>query len=292
VFRRIIVAYDGSDRAQDALALALRLRDPDDGELTLACAISERPWRPGRARQVSVAVSDETALMLAAARAKVPAGIRVSLRVPVASSPARALTELAEDEQADLIVVGSSRRSPAGHIWLERTAGRLLESHPPAPCAVAVAPADLRATEGFHHIGIAYDGSLEAASALAAAYTLAVRTCAAVTLMYALAGVSQADERGELRAQEMLDEAADAAPAGVNPRTLLLHGAAGKAIADACDGIVDLLVTGSRGYGAVQRALMGSVAEALLEGAAHPVLVLPRTAAGRISEHAHVGAEA
>ena len=118
MFRRIIVAYDGSDRAQDALALALRLRDPEGG-----------------------AVSDETALMLAAARAK-------------------------------------------------------------------------------------------------------------------------------------------------------LHGGAGKAIADACDGIVDLLVTGSRGYGPVQRALMGSVAEALLEGAAHPVLVLPRTAAGRISEHAHAGAEA
>ena len=173
MFRRIIVAYDGSDRAQDALALALRLRDPEGG-----------------------AVSDETALMLAAARAKVPAGIRVSLRVPVASSPARAVTEA--DERDAL--------------------------------------------------------------------------------------------RGQLRAQEMLDEAADAAPTGVNPRTLLLHGAAGKAIADACDGIVDLLVTGSRGYGAVQRALMGSVAEALLEGAAHPVLVLPRTAAGRISEHA--GAEA
>ena len=127
MFRRIIVAYDGSDRAQDALALALRLRDPDEGELTLACAISERPWLPGRPRSVSEAVSDETELMLAAGRRNVPAAIRVSLRVPVASSPARALTELAEDEQADLIIVGSSRRSPAGHVWLERTAGRLLQ---------------------------------------------------------------------------------------------------------------------------------------------------------------------
>jgi nucleotide-binding universal stress UspA family protein len=39
---------------------------------------------------------------------------------------------------------------------------------------------------------------------------------------------------------------------------------------------VDLLVCGSRGYGPIQRALMGSVAEELMEGALHPVLVFPR----------------
>ena len=43
-----------------------------------------------------------------------------------------------------------------------------------------------------------------------------------------------------------------------------------------CDGAVDLLVTGSRGY-APRRALIGSVSEASMEGAAHPVLVLPRS---------------
>jgi nucleotide-binding universal stress UspA family protein len=298
VFRRIIVAYDGSDRAQDALALALRLRDPDNGELTLACAVVERAWR-----HTAETVSDEIALMLAGARAKVPAGIRVKLRVPAASSPARALTELAEAEHADLLVVGSSRRSSPGQIWLERTAGRLLQG---APCAVAVAPANVRETETFHHIGIAYDGSAEATTALTAGYALAARTGAAVTLFYALTDVPAvgaamvgADPEHEalrerLHAQEMLDEAAMAAPTGVNPRTVLLHGIPGKVIANACEGIVDLLVTGSRGYGPLQRALMGSVAEALMEGATHPVLVLPRAANGALPDHddAQVGAEA
>ena len=37
-------------------------------------------------------------------------------------------------------------------------------------------------------------------------------------------------------------------PPGVNPRTLLLRGHPGRVIADACNGLVDLLVTGSR-YG-------------------------------------------
>jgi nucleotide-binding universal stress UspA family protein len=298
VFRRIIVAFDGSERAQDALALALRLRDPEDGRITLACAVVDRPWR-----HAATPVTDEIAVMLAAARARIPIGIHVSLRVPAAGSPARALTELAEDEDADLLVVGSSRRSATGQIWLERTAGRLLQG---APCAVAVAPADLRERGTFHHIGIAYDGSPEATTALAAGYALAARTGAAVTLVYALTDVPAvgaamvgADPEHEalrerLHAQEMLDDAANAAPAGVNPRTVLLHGIPGKVITNACEGIVDLLVTGSRGYGPVQRALMGSVAEALMEGATHPVLVLPRdtTSAGTEREHVHVGAEA
>jgi nucleotide-binding universal stress UspA family protein len=268
MFRRIVVAFDGSERAEDALALALRMR-AEDGIITLACAVTERHWHR--------AEPDAVALTLAAGRAKIPAGIHVRLRAPVASSPARALTELAEDEHADLVVVGSSRRSASGRIWLERTAGRLLQG---APCAVAVPPAGLRDAERFHHVAIAYDGSPEARGALAAGYAIAAGTGAAVTLMYALPEMptdfADAALRERLHAHEVLDEAADAAPPGVNPRTLLLHGHPGRVIAGACDGVVDLLVTGSRGYGPVQRALMGSVAEALMDGAAHPVLVVPR----------------
>jgi nucleotide-binding universal stress UspA family protein len=268
MFRQIVVAFDGSERAQDALALALRLRDRD-GAITLACTVTERPWhRPE---------PDAVALTLAAGRAQVPPGIHVKLQAPVASSPARGLTELAETEHADLVVVGSSRRSVSGRIWLERTAGRLLQG---APCAVAVPPAGLRERDGFRHIAIAYDGSAEARSALAAGYEIAAATGAAVSLMYALPQMPPDMERvaltERLRAHELLDEAADSAPAGVNPLTVLLHGVPGRVISDACDGVVDLLVTGSRSYGPVQRALMGSVAEDLMDGASQPVLVVPR----------------
>jgi nucleotide-binding universal stress UspA family protein len=272
VFRRVIVAYDGSDRAQDALALALRLRDPDDGELTLACAVVERPWR-----HTEATVSDEIALMLAGARAKVPAGIRVKLRVPAAGSPARALTELAEHEHAELLVVGSSRRSAAHQIWLERTAGRLLQG---APCAVAVAPPGLRESGSFRHVGVAYDGSAEAAKALSIGFAIAQRDGSAVTLYTALDNLldrpEEATRKLRRELQERLDRAADSAPDGVNPGTVLLHGATGEVIAEACDGVVDLLVVGSRGYGPIQRALLGSVSEELIARARHPVLVIPR----------------
>src|SRR6185369_16427788 len=43
-------------------------------------------------------------------------------------------------------------------------------------------------------------------------------------------------------ADELLNDAAETAPEGVNPRTLALHGGAGEQIAAASEGIVDLLV--------------------------------------------------
>jgi nucleotide-binding universal stress UspA family protein len=276
-FRRVITAFDGSPPAEDALALALRLLEPDDGTLTLACVVSGRRWHLGaHVHRPDAVVPDEIAFMLADARDRaVPPGIRVRQRAPVAPSPARGLTELAEQEGADLVVIGSSRHADAGSVRLERTAGRLLEG---APCAVAVAPGGLRETEAFHHIGVAYDGSPESEAALQAGYDIAARSGAAVTLFYALPEPDAHASR--LEAQEQLDAAADDAPAGINPRTVLLYGSPGKVIRDACDGVVDLLVTGSRGYGPMQRALLGSVSEALTEGASHPVLVVPRIGGG------------
>jgi nucleotide-binding universal stress UspA family protein len=284
-FERIVVAYDGSERSLDALALAQRLREPASGTMTLACVPApQHGWHVRRRDRGTPADEGAVEAMLADARHAMPAGIRVQTRSVAATSPARGLTELAESEGADLVVVGSSTRSADGRIELERTAGRLLSG---APCAVAVAPAGLRDTDAFRHVGIAFDGTPEARAALAAGYAIAARDHAAVTVFRglvrptsagAMAGaVGEEAQRIERRhAEEDLDAAAESAPPGVNPRTVLLAGEPGPAIARAADGIVDLLVCGSRSYGPVQRALVGSVSSALLERATHPVLVLPR----------------
>ncbi len=275
-FHRVIVAFDGSHESEAALALALRLRDPIDGVLTLACVVTGQRWHVGpHIRRTDAPVPEEIAFMFADARATmIPPGVHVRQRAPVAPSPARGLTELAERDDADLIVVGSSRHGEASCIRLERTAGRLLQG---APCAVAIAPGESGGTEDFRHVGIAFDGSPEARAALDAGYEIAARCGAAVTLLWALPVHGDPVRReARLQADEALDAAAEAAPTGVNPRTLLLHGEPGDVIRRACDGIVDLLVTGSRGYGPMHRALLGSVSETLTEGSPHPVLVLPR----------------
>jgi nucleotide-binding universal stress UspA family protein len=136
-------------------------------------------------------------------------------------------------------------------------------------------------------VAIAFDGSPESRAALEAGYALAARDGAAVTLLRALPripdGVATDDERLQLRlrAQAELDAAADSAPAGVNPRARLLHGDPRKVLAEACDGLVDLVVCGSHGYGALQRAVLGSVSASLLAGASQPVLVIRSARAAR-----------
>lgn len=283
-FNRVIVAFDGSPRSEDALALALRLC-ARDGLLTLACVVTGHRWHVGpQVARSDASVPEEIAFMFADARSTtIPAGLHVRERAPVSPSAARGLTELAESEGADLIVIGSSAHGEDGRVRLERTAGRLLQG---APCAVAIAPGGLRERGGFRHVGVAYDDSPEARDALAAAYDVAAGSGSAVTLFHALSPLDPETVAREarLRAETALDAAAERAPAGVNPRTTLLRGAPGDVIRDACDGIVDLLVTGSRSYGPMQRALLGSVSEVLTEGASHPVLVVPRAAGHRDPE--------
>jgi nucleotide-binding universal stress UspA family protein len=279
-YQRIVVAYDGSPRALDALALALRLRDPEHGALLPACVVPSRPWPlPGLPAGSDAALRDAQE-MLADIRAEMPVDIPVSARTPYASSPARGLTELAEAEHADLIVIGSAAGGDGRHVVLTRTAGRLLQG---APCAVAIAAPGVREIGPFRHVGIALDDSPEAATATAVGFAIARMSGGAATLYSAIDRTTQAVGANfahtRIRVQERLDHAADGAPPGVNPQTMLLVGPPAQVIGDACEGIVDLLVTGSRGYGPLQRALLGSVSEDLVKRATHAVLVIPRVAA-------------
>jgi nucleotide-binding universal stress UspA family protein len=278
-FDRVLVGFDRSESAGDALALAQRLLEPQDGRLLVAHVEVDRHWPRRRPEQSG-------AEALARCRAQLAPGTDATELLRASASVPRGLTELAEEEHVDLVVVGSSGSAPAGRTAPGRTALRLMQG---APCAVAIAAAGRRDEGSFHHVGIAYDGSPESKAALAKAYALARRDGAAVSLYMAIpagapapqAGVSAREfERAalapRLEAQELLDSAADAAPVSVNPRTVLLHGDPAREIPGAADGIIDILFAGSRGYGPMHRALAGSVSEALLRLSTQPVVVMPR----------------
>ncbi len=280
VFGRVLVGFDGSESSRVALALASRLADPGDGELVLACVDEHRALRIRSHRRPAGEI-------LAAGLACVPGRLKARGMERSASSAARGLCELAEDEHADLLVLGS-HAGPEQRTSPGTTAFRLLQG---APCAIAIAPNGARDDDDrFHHIGVAYDGSAEARDALSLAYALAERDGAAVTVFRALprmgvayagtgaAQVEAAQAQVRFAAQTELDEAADAAPPGVNPRTVLVHDEPVR-IADECDGIVDLLTLGSRSYGPLHRVLAGSLSQAILLRATQPVLVVTRSGA-------------
>jgi nucleotide-binding universal stress UspA family protein len=291
MFRTIVIGYDGPERGGEAATLAEVLRDPHKGSLVLTSAYPPAPLPVGGfvMPETLEELRDATEELLVEARDALPAANRARIRAVPCDSAARALTVVAEAEHADLVVVGSSHRGALGRVLPGTTAERLLHG---APCAVAVAPRGYRDAD-VRHLGVAYDGSPEADAALHTAEALALELRAAITVycvveparMYGSmispatgAGAVQSLQAAEEHARHLLHAAADNAPDGLWPETLLLHGAAAEQIAGRSQGVIDLLFMGSRGYGPIRHALLGSVSGALVRDAGCPVVVTPRTA--------------
>ena len=285
MFRTIVVGYDGPGRGGEAIALAEILRDPRHGSLLLTSAYLPTPVPAAPYVIAGPDLRDPTDAMLSEARAQLEGRVPVRT-ISVPAAPARALTETAEREHADLVVVGSSHRGAVGRVVPGTTAERLLHG---APCAVAVAP---RGYEGgdIRHIGVAYEGSPEAEAALRAAEALALELGAALTvycvvepppatdsMIAAGSGAEWPSVTAKQHGRQLLYYVADHAPTGLRPETLLLHGHAAEQIARRTAGVVDLLFAGSRGYGPLRRALLGSVSGALVRDAGCPVVITPRS---------------
>lgn len=174
MYRRIVVGYDGSPESDDALALGQMVAATTGGELVVAGVFEFDPWIPFDPRSPGV---DADLQAMEADRCRqieqAAASVRGAAEALASSSPARGLHELAEQRNADLIVVGSSGRARANHVLAGRSVGqRLLHG---APCAVAIAPLDFRerAEPRLRVVAVAFDGSAEAGAALAAAVSLA-----------------------------------------------------------------------------------------------------------------------
>ena len=99
----------------------------------------------------------------------------VELKAIANPSPSHGLHALAEQEDADLIVVGSTHTGRAGRVLPGSTAERLLHG---APCPVAVAPNGYaqRSDQQPAVIGCGYDGSSSSRRALEEAGRLAAAT--------------------------------------------------------------------------------------------------------------------
>ena len=289
MFRTIVIGYDGPERGGEAAALAETLHDPHTGTLVLTSVYPPAPLPVGTfvGPQDIELLREETEELLLVARDALPSRDRVTIRAIPSDSAARVLSEVAEAEQADLVVVGSSRRSALGRLLPGTTAERLLHD---APCPVAVAPRGYSGGD-IRRIGVAYDGSPEADAALRAAESLALERSAALTvycvveppspsagLIAAGTGAEWPSHAATDRARHLLRGVVDNAPPGIRPEWLLLHGVPATEIAGRAYGVVDLLFVGSRGYGPLRRALLGNVSGALVRAAGCPVVVTPRTA--------------
>jgi nucleotide-binding universal stress UspA family protein len=276
----IVVGYDGSRQARDALRLGELLARTAHARLLVARVEHE----PEETEDLSAEVEELLA----------PSGTPFKPIVLDGGSAPRALHELADaDPKIGLIVLGSTHRAGLGRVLPGSTAQRLLSG---APCAVAVAPRGFAgATEGplppaddLLVIGVGFSGTAESSAALELAARLAGLIHATLRVI-AVTGVISATDETMAAAREhgavdyrldlqalLLDRVAEL-PDELRAQPIFKRGDPGTVLLAQAEQGVDLMVIGSRGYGPVKAALLGGVSAHVITEAPCPVLVTPRS---------------
>jgi nucleotide-binding universal stress UspA family protein len=282
----VIVGFDGSERASDALVLGRALAQTLETRLVVVLAYTPEKWlwAPGTAKPMD---AGERELAVARAESLLAGLDDVEVRTVASRSAAGALHAEAEREHAQILVVGSSHREGLGRLLLGTVTHDALDA---APCPVAVATAGLASKQplSFARIGVGFDDAAPAHEALAFARLLARRAQARLHLIWAahlvgralpLAAISYADPNyfREVRAQveARLEQVAAPIREELDVHTEIASGGTAGALIKKSERL-DLLVLGSRSYGPLARVLLGSISRDVVNRAHCPVLVVPR----------------
>jgi nucleotide-binding universal stress UspA family protein len=277
--RKIIVGYDGSPGARDAFVLGGLLGGLTGRPLLLAAFYDDDPVRYARAEDDrELHAYPDARLVLDQA----PVGAEIERRVIHGRSPAAALSMLAEGQDAAAIVVGSAHHAGHGFAASGGTARQLFGN---SPCSVAAAPFGYRhrAPERLEQLLAAYVETDEGLDALRIAGELAYagRATLRVVSVVDTDGGSLMPGRPRENAQQAARELALDAALGGLPNIVAVDGVvlAGDPVtcllAQAAYG-VELIITGSRGFGVARQVALGSVSSSLVERSPVPVLVVPR----------------
>ena len=296
MFHTILAGCDGFERGRRAAAMAEVLTEATGARLLLVAAYAQAPVPPpdgyraqrGRMDHAIRAVRDEVAP-------------RALTSTVAALSPSHALRHVARHEGADLVVVGSHRRHGVGQLLDANHAMQVVHD---APCPVMVVP-DGNDDVGLRRIAVGFDGSPKARAALAVAADLAAtpgrRSGSGSSSpsrcrpgRWGGGSCPPADETlGVEAARREATELLSATLRGlvdVDAEGEVVLGDPAEALVQASRG-ADLLVVGSRRWGALRRVLLGSTSERLARHAEGPVLIVPRPAwADEPAEHPQVHA--
>ncbi|MFI6829794.1 universal stress protein [Kribbella sp. NPDC050241] len=301
----MIVGYASDERGKAALHLAAMLARSAHDDL-IVCTVVPAPWTPGMARvdaeyQNYLAQTADQALERA--RNYLPGDVPATyVRYSARSAPA-GLLEVAAQNDARLIVLGSSSAGAFGHISLGSVTDRLLHS---SHVSIALATRGFRCPGDakVQRVTAAFGGTESAEELVLAA--AAVSADAGASLRIATFAVwsrpayttrlgtdSEDLVMDDWRAEVEKTVAATLTqvkhlPHG--PRTVETVIGSGANWAEAIDDIGwepgDILVVGSSELGPVARVFLGSRATKILRHSPVPVLVVPRNRAEELAGRA------
>lgn len=281
MFDRIVAGYAGDQAGRDSIMLASTLAALLGSELTVVF-----PYQPLLSSVPADAVEQRVREEVRALTAGIENAPEPTYHWTPSSWPIHGLHEMARYEEAQLIVYGSAREGMADHLHVSLME-RLVHG---APCAVAIAPAHYaeRERRPLLRVGVGFSSSEEGISAMHLAQAFAVRTggrldvIAGAGLEPALASYAYSSpalpevERVIFDETEATLERVTAELDGEVPvERETIKGDPGEVLIErSCE--LDILMLGSRAYGPLRHALMGSVSARVMREARCPVLTVPR----------------
>lgn len=275
--RRLLVAIDDSAASRDALELARVLCTETDSTALVVHVLPVGPM-PMEFALLPEEEAREAEPLFEKARAALP-GIEVETRAYGGGSVAAVITELSEKEAIDAIVLGSPHRHGINRLISGSVAISVLNG---AEADVFVAPPGYAEGphDGLKTVAIGYLGAPESEAALFRARDLVdgtgeikLLTVAEPPVKLSFAGPNVANPTDP---EAVLAEGLAKLPREMEVEPRHLSGAAAPQLEKACAEGIDLLVLGSRGYGPVKRALLGSVSGQVLRHATCPLLITRR----------------
>ncbi|HET9456659.1 MAG TPA: universal stress protein [Candidatus Limnocylindrales bacterium] len=293
---RVLLAYDGSVAADEAVTLATSVEWPSDSTIRVAGVVEPPLVLPGVPwAGAGVAVAPEVdAQMAAHLEAQVAEAVR-RLRSTGAGvegavlrgRPATVLVDEAGAFGADLVVAGSRGHGEIATLVLGSVSAEIVD-HAPCPVLVARRPS-------LHRILFATDASEASAAAEAVLVAWRIIANAAVRVLSVASIVepwhtgiaptmyrqvvdaySRDLEEAKVQHRRIASEAADRlAAAGRTVDHRIATGDAATAIVAGADEFeADLVVLGSRGQTGLTRMVLGSTARNVLHGSHASVLIV------------------
>lgn len=278
----ILVGSEGSGRSTDALVLGARLADALGGTLAVA-AVLEHDLDAIDPDAELTALQRRFELTLEHAGQVLGATPFEAIQ-RIGAPPAHALAVLAREQDADVIVIGSTHRGRFGRVY-PGSVGEHLIRETDRPVAVAPAGYAERAPEAITRIGVGFDGREPAGAAFELSRSLARLAHAKLDL---IGGVNF-----EMPITEEIARPFDSRQVHRERLVGMLDHARGIASADGarveasvCDGDpaeilvewseeLDLLLVGTRARRRLTSAVLGSVSDRVIRTASCPVIVVP-----------------
>jgi nucleotide-binding universal stress UspA family protein len=283
-YRRLLLAYDGSEGSRIAAVHAAMLAEKLRAELHAVWVRSRLPHYPetideiDEEREAGIEFFEKITITLGRIGSEHGIEIQAEMR---SGHPARTIVEVAADLGTDLIIVGNRGHSRLWGGFLGHTADRVSDH---APCSVLIVRS-VEETARFRKMLIGYDGSPGAEITVRYALPLAKQLGSEVHVLWIYEGTDRIGNKPKEKSERGLAEQhfgdllrqinAAAATAGVEVHCAFKIGNAAKSIISEADaGQFRIVALGHRGSSGIWGRLLGGVADRVSEQAHCDVLIV------------------